>query len=95
MIHATALGITTILLLLPAVALMSGWAPSRLRDRTRQARTLGWAALWLYLAAPLNAVPRLVGAPPAFVMACTAAGVLCALGAAACFLRASTMGSTR
>ncbi|MFJ7779270.1 hypothetical protein [Streptomyces yangpuensis] len=95
MIHATALGITTILLLLPAVALLSGWAPLRLRDRTRQARTLGWAALWLYLAAALNAVPRLVGAPSTFGMACTGAGALCAVGAAACFLRASTMGSMR
>ncbi|MFJ3927020.1 hypothetical protein [Streptomyces sp. NPDC090022] len=93
MIHAMALGITTLLLLLPAVALLSGWTPSRLRGRTGQARTFGWSALGLYLSAPLNAVPRLVEAPAPVVLACTAAGALCAVGAAVCFFRAGGMGS--
>jgi hypothetical protein len=49
MIQTTALDIATILLLLPAVVLLSGWIP--FFDRPRQARTLcavevpwgGWA----------------------------------------------------
>ncbi|MET7377826.1 hypothetical protein ABZT08_03230 [Streptomyces sp. NPDC005526] len=70
------------LTLLPAgLALVTGRVPRRMRARTAPMRPRGWALLGFYTIAPLNAVPRLSGAPAEITMAATlVAGVVAAAG---------------
>ena len=61
--------------LLPVgIALLTGRVPQRLRRRLAPMRPRGLAFLAFYAAAPLNAVPRLVGASPSIMLAATGLG---------------------
>jgi hypothetical protein len=63
--------------LLPAgVALLTGRVPQRLRPRLAPMRPRGLAFLAFYAAAPLNAIPRLVGASPSVILAATGLGMV-------------------
>ncbi|MGW2354278.1 hypothetical protein [Actinacidiphila glaucinigra] len=63
------------LTLLPAgLALTFGRVPAGLRPRLTPVRRRGWGFLALYALAPLNVVPRLMGAPPAVILVATATG---------------------
>ncbi|MFE9803781.1 hypothetical protein ACFYP6_33830 [Streptomyces goshikiensis] len=85
--HALALAAATLLLLPVPVALLAGWAPRRFPARSG-AFAYAWALLCLYALAPLNAVPRMMGASTQVVMACTAAGFAFSGSAVACLIRA-------
>ncbi|MFE0678887.1 hypothetical protein [Streptomyces sp. NPDC058867] len=66
--------------LLPAgVGLLTGRIPQRLRPRLAPMRPRGLALLASYAAAPLNAVPRLVGAPPLITLAASGLAMLVTL----------------
>lgn len=70
----------TVLWLPPGIAMAAGRVPRRLRARLEPVRARGWCHLVFFLIAPLNAIPRAVGAGPGTVLCCTTAGLLCALG---------------
>ncbi|GGT53622.1 hypothetical protein [Streptomyces purpureus] len=73
------------LTVLPAgLAMAAGRVPERLRRRLAPVRTRGWALLLIYATAPVNAIPRLLGASPDITLACTAAGG--ALAVAGCLV---------
>lgn len=58
--------------LLPAgVALLTGRVPQWLSPRLAPMRPRGLALLAFYASAPLNAIPRLVGASPSIILAAT------------------------
>ncbi|MFI7356545.1 hypothetical protein ACIBTP_21690 [Streptomyces avidinii] len=63
------------LTLLPAaIAMITNRVPRRLRGRLAPLRPRGWALLLIYATAPVNALPRIAGAPFHITLACTAAG---------------------
>lgn len=86
--HGIALAVGTLLVLPLALAVLNGWTPRGLRGRRLAVRPYGWALLCLYALMPLNAVPRMLDAPSGVVTACTGLGIVLALAATACFLRA-------
>ncbi|MEV6954561.1 hypothetical protein [Streptomyces sp. NPDC051183] len=91
--HALALAAATLLILPVPVAMLAGWTPPRLPSRAA-VRPYAYALLCLYALAPLNAIPRMVGAPAQVVTACTAAG-LAFSGAAVAFVVRSVWVSRR
>ncbi|WP_149830420.1 hypothetical protein [Streptomyces tailanensis] len=81
--HWIGLAVFSLTLLPAGPALLTERIPRRLHARLAPTRPRGWALLALWAAAPLNAVPRLVDAPPAITLAATAtAGVVAAAGCA-------------
>lgn len=77
----TGLAFFSLTLLPVGVALLTGHMPRRLRGRPAPMRTRGVTLLALYTAVPLNAIPRLAGAPEAITLAATAvAGLLAVAG---------------
>ncbi|MEU8849707.1 hypothetical protein AB0C70_26475 [Streptomyces sp. NPDC048564] len=79
--HWTGLAVCSLTLLPAALALITRRVPQRLHSRLAPMCPRGWMLLALYMAAPLNAVPRLVGASPGLIMAATAvAGVVAVTG---------------
>ncbi|MFJ6784717.1 hypothetical protein [Streptomyces yangpuensis] len=87
-IHTVILAAATLLLLPLPVALLRGWAPERLRERSA-ARAYAYAMLGLYVQACLNTVPRMLEAPAGLTTACTALGVGLAVVAAVFFMQAA------
>ncbi|MCY0933142.1 hypothetical protein [Streptomyces sp. H34-S4] len=85
--QALALAAATVLLLPVAVAMLAGWTPSRLRDWA-VARPYAYALLCIYALAPLNAVPRMLDASTAVVMACGLLGIGFVVAAAVLLIRA-------
>ncbi|MFJ3821694.1 hypothetical protein [Streptomyces nodosus] len=82
----TGLALATLTLLPAGVALVTGRVPDRIRTRPASMRPVGRALLAIYAAAPLNAVPRLAGAPDSVTLAATAVGGMAAV--AGCVLLA-------
>jgi hypothetical protein len=78
------LAVFSVTLLPGGVALLTGRVPQRLRPRLEPMRPRGLAFLGFYAAAPLNAVPRLAGAPPLITLAAT--GLAMAVTLAGCTL---------
>jgi hypothetical protein len=80
--------------LLPAgVALLTGRVPQRLRPRLDPMRPRGLAVLGFYSVAPLNAIPRLIGASPLITLAATGLAMVVTL--AGCILVMVATGRTR
>ncbi|MFB7148497.1 hypothetical protein [Streptomyces virginiae] len=86
--HAVALAAATLLMLPPAVAMLAGWTPPKLASRAAVV-PYAWALVCLYANAPLNAVPRMLGAAPGVVTACMAAGLAFSAAAVALLVRAA------
>ncbi|MFH9723725.1 hypothetical protein ACH4M4_12275 [Streptomyces sp. NPDC017254] len=66
------------------LAMATDRVPERLRRRLAPVRPRGCALLLIYATAPVNALPRIVGASPDITLACTAAGG--ALAVAGCLV---------
>ncbi|MFG2387768.1 hypothetical protein ACGFYF_02670 [Streptomyces lavendulae] len=86
--HAVALAAATLLMLPPAVAMLAGWTPPRLSSRAVVV-PYAWAMVCLYANAPLNAVPRMLGAAPGVVTACMVVGLAFSAAAVALLVRAA------
>ncbi|WP_327370547.1 hypothetical protein [Streptomyces sp. NBC_01217] len=84
--HWTGLAVFSLTLLPAGLALLTGRIPHRLHARLAPARPRGWALLCLWIAAPLNTIPRLADAPPAIALGATA--LACAVAVAGCALAA-------
>ncbi|MCC9706665.1 hypothetical protein E4N62_16135 [Streptomyces sp. MNU76] len=74
--HWIALAVASVLLLLPAIALLRGWVPPWMRRRhTGGLRPRAYALLCLYGGMLANGVPRLANASYDVVMAAMLAGL--------------------
>ncbi|UIX34107.1 hypothetical protein [Streptomyces sp. GQFP] len=79
--HWIALAVSSVLMALPAMAILRGWVPSWLRGRTGGLRPRAYGLLCLYAGMLANGVPRLANASYDVVMVSAMFGIgsfLCA-----------------
>ncbi|WP_149827315.1 hypothetical protein [Streptomyces tailanensis] len=87
--HWIALGIASVLLLPLSTAILRGWVPPWMRNRTGGLRLRAFGLLCLYAGTPANGVPRLADASYNTVMAGIAVGIGCSALAGLLFILAA------
>ncbi|WP_371576007.1 hypothetical protein [Streptomyces sp. NBC_01314] len=84
--HWIALAISSVLILVPAIAILSGWVPPWMRRHTGGLRPRAYGLLCLYGGMLANGVPRLANASYDVVMVSAAFGIGSFVSAGVLFL---------